>query len=205
MESTSPHGRQGFRVSRKSDQTDDVIESFEWQPSKDSDELFEALKLAFPRGKTHRSRMREALIELLVQECEAEQDTRKIPQPIEPHLSTESTTTKHNSPQDDFAKAILIVPPSSQSLGPGLGAVTKVPQRKKLPKDWDDMTVVWTTRDGVIRRSGLKRTMTEQERAEYQLRRAQGACSVCKKKKRKVRLTSILLNNSQFRGQLMWA
>src|ERR1700712_5141574 len=102
MESTTPHGRQGFRVSRKFNQTDDGLEPFEWQPSKDSDELFEALKLAFPRGKTHRSRMREALIELLVQECEAERDTRKIPQPIEPHLSTESTTTKHDSPEGNF-------------------------------------------------------------------------------------------------------
>jgi hypothetical protein len=148
-------------VSRKSDQTDDALESFEWQPSKDSDELFEALKLAFPRGKKHRSRMREALIELLVQECEAERDTRKIPQPIEPHLCTESTTIKHDSLQDNFAEAILIVPPSGQSLEPGLGAVTKVPQRRRLPKDWDDMTVVWTTRDGVIRRSGPKRTLTE--------------------------------------------
>lgn len=50
----------GFKIFRKPDQLDDSLDSFEWQPLKESDELYEALKATFPKGTTHRSRMRDA-------------------------------------------------------------------------------------------------------------------------------------------------
>lgn len=176
-------------MSRKTDQADDALKSFEWQPSKDSDELFEALKLTFPKGRTHRARMREALIELLVQECEAERDTRQGPPPPELDLSTESTTTEDKVQQNGLTEAASSVSRTSQTSAHRPDTVAKVPHRKRLPKDWDDMTVVWTSEDGILRKSGPKRTMTDQERADYQLRRLQGACAVCRKKKRKVKVS----------------
>lgn len=178
---------------RKSGQAGDALESFEWQPSKDSDELFEALKFAFPKGKTHRSRMREALISFLVQECEAEHDLCQEPQPLGPRLSNESTPNEHNVQQDNVIESSLAASPSSVQLPASKpGAVAKVPHRKRSPKDWDAMTMVWTSNDGLIHKTIPKRVMTEQERAEYQSRRAQGACASCKKKKRKVRISSAL-------------
>ncbi|KAK5120706.1 hypothetical protein LTR85_006064 [Meristemomyces frigidus] len=48
-------------------------------PPKDSDELFDALRLEYPHLKTHSERMRDAVIEFLLQERQAEQVQRTSP------------------------------------------------------------------------------------------------------------------------------
>lgn len=76
---------------------------------------------------------------------------------------------------------------------------------KKRPKDWDSMTVVWTSENGLAKGPRPKRTMTEEERKEYQLRRVRGACVSCKKKKRKVWWCSLRcsVNNTYFLSAIM--
>jgi hypothetical protein len=185
MDLASTHGKKNFRIFRTTDQADDALDSFQWEPPKDSDELFMALKAAFPRGKTHRVRMREALIEFLVQECELERDDRQAIMPRE-HPSHNTLLNGGSAQRNGTTGPLSVASHKSQTLSNGSSSVAKVPYRKRLPKDWDGMTVVWTRKDGVIRKPGPKRMMTEQERADYQSRRAQGACAVCRKKKRKV-------------------
>lgn len=133
--------------------------------------------------------MREALIEFLIQECETERDASQVQLSPKSQSLTQSTPSEHES-QKGSPKPSLSAAATVKSIVPKMDAVTKVPHRKRSPNEWDDMTVVWTTKDGLVRRTGPKRTMTEQERAEYQLRRAQSACAVCRKKKRKVRMGS---------------
>jgi hypothetical protein len=147
----------GFQIFRKACQSDDELDSFIWKPPKHSDELHDALRIAFPQWKTHRERMREAHIEFLVHECETGKRTHDITNLAESKMPTKAGT-----------------------------GISKVPNRKRAPKDWDGMTVVWTRKDGVIRTPGSKRVMTDQERADYRSRRAQGACAICKKRKKKV-------------------
>ncbi|KAE9974699.1 hypothetical protein BLS_002944 [Venturia inaequalis] len=184
METAISRQRTSFRVWRKSDQADEALESFEWDPPKDSDDLFEALKTAYPKGKTHRSRMRKALIEFLIQECETDRDeTQPNPSPRS-HTSSECTPGELESRQDN-EDSILPAAAMAKSSVLTSSAVAKVPRRRRSPKDWDDMTVVWTAKDGLLRNTGPKRTMTEQEKAEYQLRRAQGASVICRRKTRK--------------------
>ncbi|KAG9548219.1 hypothetical protein KCU77_g22748, partial [Aureobasidium melanogenum] len=56
----------GYFIYRSSEQADPT--ALEFCPPKGSDELFFALKTAFPHVKTHSDRMRNAVIEFLKQE-----------------------------------------------------------------------------------------------------------------------------------------
>lgn len=82
---------------RKPNQADDTLESFEWKPPKDSDELFEALKITFPNGKTQRSRFRDALTRVLVLKCEAERHVNQALPSLRYQTSTGATSDEHVS------------------------------------------------------------------------------------------------------------
>lgn len=56
-----------YRVPEKVDEYDPCA-GIEFAPKRGSDELFDVLKAAYPHGKTHRTRVREAVIEFLVKE-----------------------------------------------------------------------------------------------------------------------------------------
>ena len=184
----------GYRIFRKPDQADDSLDSFEWQPPKESDELYEALKSAFPKGTTHRYRMRDALIDFLLQERETERESQRISVPTaksighgtQANTSSERPKLQQNSPSDSETRPRGTAHEDSTS--PPLettDGLSPVPRKKKT-KDWDNMTVVWTSESGLARAPRPKRTMTDEERREYQLRRVRGACVSCKKRKRKV-------------------
>lgn len=173
----------GYRISRKPDQLDDSLDSFEWQPPKESDELYEALKSVFPKGTTHRYRMRDALIDFLLQEREEERESQKITTTtIKPIAELNDATTWVKSTSDSEPQVALSGNEVSSNIPNGQLSLP----RKKKPKDWDSMTVVWTSENGLAKEPRSKRTMTEEEKKEYQLRRVRGACVSCKKKKRKV-------------------
>ena len=72
LESTSGRDFTLQRNQSMAESSYDLCAGIEFKPSLGSDELFEALKCAFPRGKNHRARMREAVIEFLIAEREAE-------------------------------------------------------------------------------------------------------------------------------------
>lgn len=64
-----------FFISRIPDANGEIdpTGNLEFIPAKDSDELYEALKESFPQFRTHKERMREAVIEFHLQERDAEQ------------------------------------------------------------------------------------------------------------------------------------
>jgi hypothetical protein len=189
---TQTDDAKGYRISRKPDQADDSLDSFEWEPPKESDELYEALKAAFPRGTTHRSRMRDALIDFLIQEREAEREPQRIAVPVaKNHVQSKgpARASRDNNLSQTCPRGLNSISQVSTNGGPTPPESPDGPSqacRKKKPKDWDNMTVVWTSETGLARAPRPKRTMTEEERKDYQLRRVRGACVSCKKRKRKV-------------------
>ena len=56
-------------------------------PPKDSDELFDALRVKYPHVKSHSERMRDAIIEFLIEE----RDTEQLTQILSPTMTTEMT------------------------------------------------------------------------------------------------------------------
>lgn len=178
-----PNNFRGYKISRKPDQLDDSLDSFEWQPLKDSDELYAALKSAFPKGSNHRYRMRDALIAFLLQEREEEQVSQMITTTTTRAIAerNDSTTGAVSTFQDGLQAAV-----SGNEHPSRLSDGQSSQSRKKKPNGWDNMTVVWTSRDGLAKEPRAKRTMTDEERKEYQLRRVRGACVSCKRRKRKV-------------------
>lgn len=191
---TSMNDVKGYQISRKPDQADDSLDSFEWQPPKESDELYEALKGAFPKGTTHRYRMRDALIDFLLQEREGERELQRISVPAVKRAAFDTQSIR-SSDEDKFQQNSLRGSERRPrdtihrgSMPPETPDEPFQVSRKKKPKDWDTMTVVWTSESGLARAPRPKRTMTEEERKDYQLRRVRGACVSCKKRKRKVQL-----------------
>lgn len=63
-----------YLISRVPDATGevDLTAPLQFYPEKDSDELYEALKEAFPAHKTHKERMREAVIQFHIEERDQE-------------------------------------------------------------------------------------------------------------------------------------
>jgi hypothetical protein len=65
----TPSGyRIAFKVNRVLRHPSNVLDpcpDFDFSPPRDSEELFEALRTAYPRGRTHRGRMMEAVIEFV--------------------------------------------------------------------------------------------------------------------------------------------
>ena len=187
----------GYRISRKPDQPDDSLDSFEWQPPKESDELYEALKGAFPKGTTHRYRMRDALIDFLLQEREGERESQKIFVPTVKGPTSRTQSIRSGDKDKLHQNSLHGSEPKPRDTSHGGPTPPETPDdpsqvpRKKKPKDWDNMTVVWTSESGLARAPRPKRTMTEEEKKDYQLRRVRGACVSCKKRKRKVWLSYI--------------
>src|SRR5438034_4713323 len=79
----------------------DPCAGIEFTPSPCADELFEALKRAFPRGKNHKARMREAIIEFLIAEREAERSRSITPEVVR---SGKAPQREQGSEEDGAAK-----------------------------------------------------------------------------------------------------
>jgi hypothetical protein len=185
MDSSSMLRERKFRIFRKTGQAEDTQDAFEWDPPRDSDELFAALKHEFPQLKTLRDRMREALIEFLVQERESAKNNLQTNSSRE-GSSSYITPRMVDAPDSGMTNNMALYSQDFHTRLDRSGSIAKIPHRERLPKAWDGMTVIWSRKTGVVRKPGPKREMTEQEREEYRLRRAQGACVLCRKRKRKV-------------------
>lgn len=178
----------------------DPCAGIEWQPPRDSDELFEALRNAFPERKTHRERMCEALVEFLAGELGAKDKNE---------LGKETTMKMvEQVGSGEVAKKSLLMSkkplfrahvfPSTAKTGvdskAGEAIGTMATATAVKIRDWDDMTVVWKSDVGFTKGARPRRMMNEDERADYRMRRVRGACVACKRKKRKV---ACLLSSTQ--------
>lgn len=216
--SSTPKSK-GFKLSRKSAQANDPYDPYsgiEFSPDKDSDELFECLKRSFPAGKTHKERMKLALMGFIINEHK-EMNPRPLNLPTTKGASESLARSSHsNSNPKALSRTIGKISQSRNSQSaphqavstitaatarPTYAAVLKGEQSVKAsinPREISSatpslaaMTDVWRASDGAQLNPRRKKPMTAQERIEYQITRVKGACVNCKKKKRKVRLFSL--------------
>ncbi|KAF2169230.1 hypothetical protein M409DRAFT_52500 [Zasmidium cellare ATCC 36951] len=162
-------------------------------PPKGSDELFDALRIAFPNVKTHSERMRDAMIQYLLQERQDEQlaspavtmDT--MPTNTWPSMSSDSNSTWSSpellnfpTPEASFS--------NSPQLAPQLSRQTSIATSSRASPTGpsiDQMTNVFCLSTSSQPKQRIRRKMTDAEKAEYRKRRIVKACDKCAKRKRK--------------------
>ena len=209
----STSGR-GFTLQRNQSMAEssyDPCAGIEFKPSLGSDELFEALKRAFPRGKNHRARMREAVIEFLIAEREAERSQSQSPGVVRSSTLPQQQASEQDGTSKQVPRVLslenLETNASSEVTSPAtkptstlstsvvdtvikdqrVSQVGATQHRAAMTKAAvDELTIVWSSVDGLARKPRIKKIMTEQELEQYRLRRVIGACKVCKSRKRKV-------------------
>ena len=170
-------------------------------PPKDSDELFDALRLKYPYLKSHSERMRDAMIEFLL----AEQQTELFPaaSPFTATTSTAETSpwqqswpsmssdSSHLSSPDTFGLATPSFGDSPLFAAPSLSrqfstASSATPsQTAATPPVLEKMTSVFSLDCADQPKQRIRRKMTEAEKIDYRKRRIVKACDSCAKRKRK--------------------
>ncbi|KAF2501512.1 hypothetical protein BU16DRAFT_534172 [Lophium mytilinum] len=207
-----------FQIRRNLATTDSYnpCAGIEFDPPRDSDELFDALKVAYPRRKTHKARMREAIIEFLVSEREASRSRSGSPVvstrdsdrskdieysvegpdgPGASHKISQESATQ-SSRKESFVTITTPEPRPATTLPLAddiLKSQTQMTHQRSITVHSststkvavNDLTIVWSSVDGLARKARVKRIMTDDELEQYRLRRVIGACKVCKSKKRK--------------------
>jgi len=162
-------------------------------PSKDSDELFFALKAAYPSVSTHSERMRNAVIEFLLAEGNSHQVIPESPFMNGPDSTFDSTNTSpHSLWQDSSSESLTYSPQLSDNASPSISGPSPASTQQSsqipsmtTPPAIDQMTSVFSLSTHVQPKSRTKRKMTEDEKATYRRRRQVGACAKCKLQKRK--------------------
>lgn len=148
-------------------------------PDKDSDELHDALRARYPHLRTHTERMRDAMLDFLMEESTSPEDLSAITSPWQHSISNSPSETTSPSFDSDMARTASN---ESTHMAP--------------------MTTVFSLKSSQPPKQRTRRKMTETEKAEYRKRRQMKACEKCAKRKRKVsssclecygKLTSILL------------
>ncbi|KAI7152583.1 hypothetical protein KC349_g8892 [Hortaea werneckii] len=181
-------------------------------PPKDSDELFDALRAKYPHTKTHSERMRDAIIEFLLNERETEQMQASTSPaasfndgaaatpwhaPSWPSMVSSGTTSTFSSPDTlDLATPSFGMSPFPQSVQPNrhlsmaASTTTTSPIATEnapnlSPPALEQMTGVFSISSTDQPKQRVRRKMTEAEKIDYRKRRMVKACEKCQKRKRK--------------------
>ena len=170
-------------------------------PPKDSDELFDALRIKYPHLRTHSERMREAVFEFLLDEQAPQLQTEQLPTPqmtnstlTSPWQASMQSMSSGSSTWDSPEMFDLATPTfgnSPQPQAPQLSrqpsiATTATAPGNPTPPAIEQMTGVFSLSDTAQPKQRVRRKMTEAEKAEYRKRRIVKACEKCAKRKRKV-------------------
>lgn len=170
-------------------------------PPKGSDELFDALRTAFPHLKSHSERMRDAIIQFLLEERQEELLRTSPAQTMDgtaPTTTTWLSASSSSSSSSSASTSVLSSPdlldfatPSSlatspQTLPPQLTRTASVAASSQAsPPSLDQMTGVFSLSAESQPKQRMRRKMTEAEKVEYRKRRIVKACDKCAKRKRK--------------------
>ncbi|KAI7287069.1 hypothetical protein KC345_g760 [Hortaea werneckii] len=181
-------------------------------PPKDSDELFDALRAKYPHTKTHSERMRDAIIEFLLNERESEQMQASTSPaasfnegaaatpwqaPSWPSKVSSGTTSTFSSPDTlDLGPPSFGMSPFPQSVQPNrhpstaASTTTTSPSMTEnaaglSPPALEQMTGVFSISTTDQPKQRVRRKMTEAEKIDYRKRRMVKACEKCQKRKRK--------------------
>lgn len=164
-------------------------------PPKDSDELFDALRTKYPHLKSHSERVREAVIEYLLEETQMEQ----IPeQPMStPYIAQLTSTITSQCPAifpSASSNASTWSSPDVRSLATSsfgesppaqphrrlLSSATSVTgPSEPSPPALEHMTGVFSLSDSSQPKQRVRRKMTEQEKIEYRKRYVSNLESTC--------------------------
>lgn len=169
-------------------------------PPKDSDELFDALRAKYPHLKSHSERMRDATIEFLLEERQAESMSATV-SPAMPSLyesvtdqspwqqswPSASMTTLSSPDMTNFATPALESSPKQVS--PMTRQQSTAGSSSSQTPAIDQMTSVFSLSSVEQPKQRVRRKMTEAEKVEYRKRRIVKACDKCSKRKRKVCLS----------------
>ncbi|EME83535.1 uncharacterized protein MYCFIDRAFT_174964 [Pseudocercospora fijiensis CIRAD86] len=148
-------------------------------PPKGSDELFDALRLAFPHLKTHSERLRDAIIKYLLEERHDEQ-TQVSPAPAPamdmsvawPSVSSSGSASMLSSPEMlDMSTPAYSPQPTAPQLTRQASVATSSQQS---PPSLDQMTNVFSLSTSTLPKQRVRRKMTEAEKVEYRKRRCEG-------------------------------
>ncbi|KXT08939.1 hypothetical protein AC579_9526 [Pseudocercospora musae] len=153
-------------------------------PPKGSDELFDALRVAFPHLKTHSERMRDAIINFLLDERRDEQ-THASPAPAAPpwpSVSSSASPSMLSSPEMPDLSTPAYSPQPAPQLARQASLATS---SQHSPPSLDQMTNVFSLSSTAQPKQRVRRKMTEAEKVEYRKRRIVKACDKCAKRKRK--------------------
>ncbi|KAK3684367.1 hypothetical protein LTR37_020343 [Vermiconidia calcicola] len=170
-------------------------------PPKDSDELFDALRTKYPHLRTHSERMRDAVLEFLLEETQLPlAPMEQLPTPQTAHSTTtspwqasmqsmSSDSSTWSSP-DLLGLATPSFGNSPQPQAPSLTrysstATTSTGTSESTPPAIDQMTGVFSLSEATQPKQRVRRKMTEAEKVEYRKRRIVKACDKCSRRKRK--------------------
>ena len=186
-----------------------------FNPPKDSDELYEALKVAFPHVNTHKGRMREAVIDFYVKERENDRLQPLAPRPqsfssvspMENWINLPTTgylPSPESSMESGWPSPTQTFDYSSGSTSQSQSPPMAQSISEETTKDIKDMTGVFTLNGQSPVKVHKRRCMTDQEKKKYRRKRLEGACADCKKRKRKVRLTSLYFITLRTQHSPLW-
>jgi hypothetical protein len=167
-------------------------------PPKDSDELFDALRIKYPHVKTHSERMRDAVIEFLLEERQTESLSANT-SPVMPSLY--DSTAAASPWQHSWPSVSSTTLSSPETMAMGTPSFEDSPRARHpqlarhastattstaSPPVLENMTSVFSLSTSEQPKQRVRRKMTESEKIEYRKRRIVKACEKCSKRKRKV-------------------
>jgi hypothetical protein len=152
----------------------------EFSPPRESDALFDALRLAYPKGKTHFERVMDAVQDFVREEGLGTTTTGHPPVATHPRPSSTKKSDKF------LSKSTVYKEGSKETTWTIKGVGINREKSDGKPGEFKRMTNVWSTETGRRYQYRPRRPMTEEERAEYRSKRVLGVCAGCKKRKRKV-------------------
>lgn len=147
----------------------DLCAPLEFFPPKGSDELHEALKLAFPFEPTLQARMRQAVINFHL--CEAQADIVQSDFVQEEYLP---------SPESSFVDNA-----TSPSMAFPLRQRRSTSRHSSDPPAQEELMDVWCLPSQPPAKIHTRRNMTAEEKRAYKAKRLAGACADCKRRRRK--------------------
>jgi hypothetical protein len=180
---------------RLSKNTEDPLASICFDPPADSAELHDALARIYPECATHEARIRDAIINYLIEErsneavsggwCTLKSGLNSTqPDGDNKSINSDSTLQPRGSAPKEASKRIETKTElDSKSTIHTISTTTEA--EKNSSHKWKSMTSVWNPFNRKLSKRGRSTPMTAEEKAEYRKIRKQGACGDCKKRKRK--------------------
>lgn len=180
-----------FRISRApaaaGEATYDAFAKLVFEPPLESDELFDALREAYPSLKTHTERKKQAVLDFLMEERQAiEQEiTAFVQQTGTPAPQTDISYSTRPSPAFSAASSLDLRKLSTSNSASSSSSSNRSAGSSPETMSLKDMTSVWTAAGHGKPKIHTRRSMTTKEKEEYRRRRQMKACKECRSRKRK--------------------